>query len=70
MIFPRGGHRPWQFYAEGDENVLFSPASVDLGGLLIVPLEKDFEKMTELLALDMMQQIGLDDETFDQLNIN
>jgi len=70
LIFPRGGHRPWQFYAEGDENVLFSPASVDLGALLIVPLEKDFEKMTELLALDMMQQIGLDDEIFDQLNIN
>jgi hypothetical protein len=67
LIFPRGEHRPWQFYAEGEENVLFSPASVDLGGLLITPLEKDFEKIDKVIAWSMMKQIGPSDEFFDEI---
>jgi ATP adenylyltransferase/5',5'''-P-1,P-4-tetraphosphate phosphorylase II len=64
LLFPRGQHRPWQFYAEGEENILFSPASVDLGGLLILPLEKDFEKINKDLASDMIKQIGPDEKLF------
>jgi len=44
-IFPRKKHRPDCFSAEGDANLLISPASVDLGGVFITPLEKDFEKI-------------------------
>lgn len=45
-IFPREVHRPKCFFAEGDENILISPASVDMGGVFITPQEKDFEKIT------------------------
>lgn len=45
-IFPRELHRPACYTAEGDQNILISPASVDLGGVFITPLEKDFEKIT------------------------
>lgn len=45
-IFPREKHRPTCFFAEGDENILISPASVDLGGVFITPLEKDFNTIT------------------------
>jgi len=45
-LFPRKKHRPSCFFAEGDANLLISPASVDLGGVFITPLEKDFEKIT------------------------
>jgi hypothetical protein len=69
LIFPRGNHRPWQFYAGENENILFSPASVDLGGLLIMPLEKDFEKTDKVSASDMMKQIGPSDEFFSELNL-
>ncbi len=44
-IFPRAQHRPSCYFAEGDENILLSPASVDMGGVFITPLEKDFEKI-------------------------
>ena len=44
-IFPRTRHRPSCYQAEGDANILLSPASVDLGGVFITPLEKDFEKI-------------------------
>lgn len=45
-IFPRDKHRPSCYTAEGDANILISPASVDMGGVFITPLEKDFEKIT------------------------
>jgi len=44
-IFPRKKHRPSCYSAEGEANLLISPASVDLGGVFITPLEKDFEKI-------------------------
>ena len=45
-IFPRKKHRPSCYSTEGKANLLISPASVDLGGVFITPLEKDFEKIT------------------------
>lgn len=45
-IFPREVHRPSCYFAEGAENILLSPASVDLSGVCVLPLEKDFEKIT------------------------
>lgn len=46
LVFPRKKHRPDCYFKEGDENILISPASVDMGGVFITPLEKDFEKIT------------------------
>jgi len=45
-VFPRTVHRPKCFFAEGDDNILISPASVDMGGAFITPQEKDFVKIT------------------------
>lgn len=45
-VFLRTAHRPTCFYAEGDERLLISPASVDMGGVFITPIENDFEKVT------------------------
>jgi ATP adenylyltransferase/5',5'''-P-1,P-4-tetraphosphate phosphorylase II len=45
-IFPRKKHRPSCYSAEGEDNLLISPASVDLGGVWIIPREKDFRKIT------------------------
>ncbi|GHT48958.1 DUF4922 domain-containing protein [Bacteroidia bacterium] len=42
----RRKHRPACYYAEGDANILISPAAVDMGGVFITPLAKDFEKIT------------------------
>ncbi|MCK9205965.1 MAG: DUF4922 domain-containing protein [Salinivirgaceae bacterium] len=67
IIFPRDKHRPWQYFAEGDENILLSPASVDLGGTLITPLEKDFHKISASDVADIMNQVCLPPETFEEL---
>ncbi|MEN8125423.1 MAG: DUF4922 domain-containing protein [Bacteroidota bacterium] len=67
FVFVRGIHRPWQFFEEGEKNILLSPASVDMGGALIIPLEKDFEKITKEDITDIFKQITVSKENFDKL---
>lgn len=66
-VFPRKLHRPWQYAAEGDDNLLISPASVDLGGVFITPLQKDFQKISQVDIEDILRQISLDAKDFDNL---
>ena len=61
-IFPREKHRPACFFAEGEENLLISPASVDLGGVFITPLEKDFEKITKEDISLILKEICIDSQ--------
>lgn len=61
-IFPREKHRPACFFAEGEDNLLISPASVDLGGVFITPLEKDFEKITKDDITGILKEICISDE--------
>jgi len=68
MLFPRDKHRPWQYFEEGEKNILLSPASVDMGGALITPLEKDFLKITREDIEDIFSQITFSAEHFDRMN--
>ncbi|MCY1719460.1 DUF4922 domain-containing protein [Prolixibacteraceae bacterium Z1-6] len=67
FIFPRALHRPTQYFEEGEKNILLSPASVDMGGVFITPLEKDFKKIRKDDIKDILAQVLLDEETFDKL---
>lgn len=46
-LFPRTIHRPNCFFQSGSEQVLISPASVDMDGFLVVPRLEDYEKIDE-----------------------
>ncbi|RIH64928.1 DUF4922 domain-containing protein [Mariniphaga sediminis] len=67
LIFPRALHRPWQYSAGGEANILLSPASVDMGGVLVTPLEKDFNKIGKNDIEDILRQVLWSDEKFDDL---
>ena len=66
-IFPRTVHRPQCFYAEGDDNILLSPASVDLSGVCVLPLEKDFDKITAEDIKAVFKEICIDDQTMKRI---
>lgn len=66
-IFPRKRHRPRQYFEEGDKQILLSPASVDLGGVLITPREEDFNKITEEDIFDIFWQVCAKQEDLDRL---
>ena len=61
-VFPREKHRPGCYYAEGEKNLLISPASVDLGGMFIVPFEKDFDKINKPDIIAVLKEVCINDE--------
>ena len=67
LVFPRFRHRPWQYFEEGEKNILLSPASVDMGGALITPLEKDFLKIEKEDIIDIFRQLVWPEENFNLL---
>ena len=56
-LFPRTEHRPRRFYAEGDDQLLLSPASVDLAGVFITPREEDFLRITPHDLRDTLHEV-------------
>lgn len=42
VIIPRRAHRP-SFYGDGEGQMLVSPASIDLAGIMVAPRREDFE---------------------------
>ena len=56
-IIPRKLHRPTQFFNEGYEQILLSPASVDLGGVIITPREEDFNKIKTSDVVNIFNQV-------------
>ena len=66
-VFPREKHRPACYTAEGDANLLSSPASVDLGGVFITPVEKDFLKITAEDIAQILNEVSLSAEDFHQV---
>jgi hypothetical protein len=63
-VFPRKLHRPWQYFEEGNKQILLSPASVDMGGVLITPRVEDFNKLTMADAQDIFEQVCMDEAAF------
>lgn len=67
ILFLRGAHRPWQYFEEGEKNILLSPASVDFGGTLITPLEKDFKKISKEDIINIFEQVSIKKEDFNAI---
>ena len=65
IIFLRNKHRSSHYFEEGYKNILISPAAVDIGGVCITPLEKDFKKITKELLQEIFQEIIIGKEHFD-----
>jgi len=65
MVFLRDKHRPSHYFRQGEQQILLSPAAVDMGGICITPLEKDFNKITEDDIIDIFHEVSLSREYFE-----
>lgn len=68
IILPRAKHRPAMYFAEGDAKILLSPGSVDLGGVCIMPVEKDYRRLTADHLRQMLSEVMLSPEKFAALS--
>lgn len=67
FVFPRAKHRPACYTAEGDARLLSSPASVDLGGVFITPVEADFHKISPAIMEQILSEVCLSASDFAKL---
>ncbi len=67
FVFPRAKHRPACYTAEGDARLLSSPASVDLGGVFITPVEADFQKISPEIMEQILSEVCLSEADFARL---
>ena len=68
IVLPRQKHRPDFYYAEGDAKILLSPGSVDLGGVCIMPVERDYHRVTADHLWQMLGECMLSAEKFNLLS--
>ena len=59
VILPRTKHRPDCYFKEGKEQVMVSPGSLDMGGMIITPRKEDFDQMNAELAKFIIQECGM-----------
>lgn len=67
LILPRLKHRPNFYFAEGEKKLLLSPASVDLGGVCVLPIEADFLKLTKQHLIEMCDEVCLKGDSLHHL---
>jgi hypothetical protein len=60
LIFPRRKHRPDAFFREGGARVVISPGAIDMGGLVITPVEKDFERLDAASVESIYREVSLE----------
>jgi len=56
FIFPRSAFRPWQYTAEGDQQLLVSPATVEMSGIFITPVEEHFNRISQNDVISIFEQ--------------
>lgn len=64
FVFPREKQRPSHFYRNDENQFVVSPASVELGGVLILPRKEDFDKITKEILSEIFGEVTLQENDF------
>lgn len=58
FILPRKAFRPWQYTADADKQLLVSPATVEMSGIFITPIQEHFERITKQNIESIFEQVS------------
>lgn len=67
IIFPRRAHRPELYIEPEHARLLLSPGTIDMGGIVILPIERDFERINAEHIMQMYQYVTLPANQFQRL---
>jgi ATP adenylyltransferase/5',5'''-P-1,P-4-tetraphosphate phosphorylase II len=59
IVFPREKLRPSFFYETGEKQLVVSPAAVELGGVMVLPRQKDFEAVSNSIISAIYDEVTL-----------
>jgi hypothetical protein len=60
VVFPRRKHRPDAFFKPGEARVAVSPAVVEMGGILVTPFARDFERLDKVTVEAIYAEVSLE----------
>ncbi len=66
-VFPRKRHRPEAFFAEGHRKLTISPGAIDMAGLVIMPVEEEFLRITPGEIERIYNEVALDENEAEKL---
>ena len=69
IIFPRAKQRPEYFFFDDERQIISSPASVEMGGILVLPREEDFRKITKKEIQTIYKEVTIKREDFENLKL-
>ena len=58
----RRQEKPHHYFAEGDENFVISPGAADMGGFVVVPQEKDFDRITPEILSAIYSEVSISED--------
>ena len=59
IIIFRSRHRPHHYFSDGPDHLTMSPGCADMGGVFIVPVKEEFEKITPELLNEMVEEVSI-----------
>ena len=62
VVIFRSRHRSHHYFSDGPDHLTMSPGCADMGGVFIVPVEAEYDKMTEELLAEMVQEVSISKE--------
>ena len=67
IAFPRRKHRPDVYFREEQERVVVSPALVDMGGMVITPRKRDFDRIDAKMMEGILEEVSISDEQLESI---
>ncbi len=67
IIIFRRCHRSHHYFSDGPDHLTMSPGCADMGGVFIVPVEAEYEKITSELLGEMIAEVSMTSQEQDRL---
>lgn len=67
IVISRSRHRSHHYFSEGPDHLTMSPGCADMGGVFIVPVEAEYEKLDESLLNEMLEEVSLSKQQQDMI---
>lgn len=67
IVFPRAQHRPHAFFRHGDDRIAVSPAVIEMTGVIVTPLQRDFLKLDARTVESIYTEVSIDKKTMEAI---
>ena len=67
VVVFRSRHRSHHYFSEGEDHLTMSPGCADMGGVFIVPVEAEYEKITPELLGEMISEVSIAKDEEDRI---